>query len=86
MYANQKIDSNYCSNCRAKMRKELKKMKNKCGWKNCKFNKNGICNENVYIVSIHNPNYELIYNKNSEEIKKNCRCLTPDLGQYVERT
>lgn len=79
MYENQKIDSNYCSNCRAKM-------KNKCGWKNCKFNKDGICNEDVYIVSINHPNYEMIYNKNSEEIKKNCRCLTPDLGQYIERT
>ena len=45
----------------------------------------GICNQDVYIVSINHPNYELIYNKNSEEIKKNCRCLTPDLGQYIEK-
>ena len=57
----------------------------KCGWENCKFNEDGICNQDVYIVSINHPNYEMIYNKNSEDIKKNCRCLTPDLGQYTER-
>lgn len=56
----------------------------KCGWNNCKFNEDGVCNEDVYIVSIHHPNYEMIiYNKNSEEVKKNCRCLTPNLGQYI---
>lgn len=44
----------------------------KCGWNNCKFNEDGVCNEDVYIVSIHHPNYEMIiYNKNSEEVKKN---------------
>lgn len=54
----------------------------KCGWISCPFNKNGVCYQTVYIVSINHPNYKEIYNKNSKEIKQHCRCLTPDLGQY----
>ncbi|MCT7397754.1 hypothetical protein N5B56_01465 [Eubacterium sp. LFL-14] len=53
----------------------------KCGWKECKFNDDGLCHQKVYFVSRNYPLYETIYNKNSEEIKKNCRCLEPDLGQ-----
>lgn len=45
-------------------------MNRECGWENCKFNEDGICNQDVYIVSINHPNYEFIYNKNSEDIKK----------------
>lgn len=43
-------------------------MMEKCGWRNCKFNKDGICNQDVYIVSINHPNYELIYNKRLRKI------------------
>ena len=45
----------------------------KCGWISCPFNKNGVCYQTVYIVSINHPNYKEIYNKNSKEIKQHCR-------------
>lgn len=45
-----------------------------------------MCNQDVYIATLTYPFYQEIYDKNTEEIKENCRCLTPDLGQYIERT
>ena len=58
----------------------------KCGWKDCKFNDHGLCHQTVHYVSKKHPMYEVIYNRNAEEIKKNCRCLDPDLGQYVHNS
>lgn len=49
-------------------------MENRCGWNNCKFCKEGKCTVKVHFGQ---ANYLL----NSDEVKYNCRCLHPDLGQ-----
>ena len=56
-------------------------METKCGWNDCKFNEGGKCLQDVHFVSRNHPSYHRIYNLNSEEIRQNCRCLYPDLGQ-----
>ena len=53
----------------------------KCEWNTCKFNENGMCYQDVHIVSINHHDYKTIYNSNFDEIKKHCRCLEPDLEQ-----
>lgn len=51
----------------------------RCGWNNCKFNESGMCYQEVHVSSPFHHHHKEIYNKNSEEIKQNCRCLHPDL-------
>lgn len=55
-----------------------------CLWQKCKFNKNCSCEKTseLFPASHSHPLYEKEWNKNSQEIKENCRCLTFDIAQY----
>ena len=56
----------------------------KCGWVDCKFNKNGGCHKEKEIFPAAHNYFDYVneWNKNTKEIKENCRRLTFDIAQY----
>ena len=62
-------------------------MSRKCGWSDCKFCNNGICEQKdgggfKYGMDLVGR-YK--HERQSEEVKQNCRCCVPDLGQYKKQ-
>ena len=57
---------------------------NRCGFKDCKFHKNGKCTQKdgggiPYGINVLG---RLLYKKLPTEVKLYCRCCHPDIGQY----
>lgn len=58
-------------------------MEIKCGWIDCRFNLDGVCSQRDGGGTAYGMNTigRHKHEKQSEEIKKYCRCCIPDLGQ-----
>lgn len=62
-------------------------MTRECEWKDCKFCDDGICvqKDGGGVAYGMDSIGRLKHKEQSEEIKQNCRCCIPDLGQYKKK-